>query len=98
MKASSSNVRNSSFVSIWKAPARKYATDASKDEKVQQPILNIEALRTIGRIVRAIQERIEDGQRSEIGSDPARAGDNSGSGAASQDRSQDYGRGEEQNK
>lgn len=97
MKEVSNHGENLSSVSIRKAPARKYVTDTNQDEKVQQPILDIDALRAIGRIVRAIKERIEASQRSETGSDPEAhgAGDNSGSGAASQDRSQAHGRGDE---
>ena len=51
--------RNSSFVSIRKAPAQKHVTDANKSEKLQTPILNIQTLRTIGRVVRAIKDRIQ---------------------------------------
>src|SRR5262249_21746085 len=59
MKKSRGGCRNSFFVSIRKAPPQKYATDTNKDEKVQTPILDIEALRTIGRIVRAVKVRID---------------------------------------
>jgi hypothetical protein len=38
---------------------QKYATDTNRDEKVQTPVLDIEALRTISRIVRAIKIRID---------------------------------------
>jgi len=97
MKIDHESCRNLPFISIRKEPAQKYATDAHQDEKLQQPILDIDGLRTIGRIVMAIKRRIEAGQRSETGSDPETrdAGDNSGSVAASEDRSQDHGRGEE---
>ena len=45
----------------------------------------------------AIKRRIEAGQRSQTGSDPETrdAGDNNGSVAVSQDRSQDHGPGED---
>ena len=59
MKKSRGRCRNSSFVSIRKAPVQKYATDTNKDEKLQTPILGIEVLRTIGRIVRAVKVRID---------------------------------------
>jgi hypothetical protein len=97
MKSPEQNVENFAFVSVWKGHSRRCATDSNQDEEVQQHILDIEALRTIGRIVRAINERIEASQISETGNDPKahRAGDNGGSGAASQDRSQDHGRREE---
>ena len=90
--------RNSVFISIRKAAAQKCDTDTSKDEKVQQPILDIEALRTIGRIVRAIKERIEAGQRSETGSDPEAGRDSRSSAPASPDRSENNDREEDQNK
>jgi hypothetical protein len=59
MKKSRGRCRNSAFVSIRKAPVQKYVTDTNKDEKLQTPILDIEALRTIGRIVWAIKELLE---------------------------------------
>jgi len=59
MKNSRGHCRNSSFVSIRKVPGQKYATDTNRDEKVQKPVLDIEALRTIGRIVRGIKTRID---------------------------------------
>ena len=65
MKKSRGRCRNSSFVSIRKAPVRKYGTNANEDEKTQTPILNVEALRTIGRIVRAIKSRIVPGTEAE---------------------------------
>src|SRR5262249_42619322 len=59
MKKSRGGCRNSFFVSIRKAPLQKYATDTNRHEKVQTPILGIEALRTIGRIVRPVKVRID---------------------------------------
>ena len=58
MKATNQSCRNSSSTSIWEVPARKYATDTNQNEKLQNPILGFDALRTIGRIVRAILRRI----------------------------------------
>jgi hypothetical protein len=58
MKKQASAVRNSSSVSIRKAAIQKYVTDANQREKAQQPILSFETLRSIGRIVRAIRNRI----------------------------------------
>ena len=59
VKKSRESCENLSSVSIRKATAQKYATDANQDEKPQQPVLSFEALRTIGRLVRGIKERIE---------------------------------------
>jgi len=97
MKIDHESCRNLSSISISKAPAQKCGTDTNQDEKPQEPILDIEGLRTIGRIVMAIKERIEAGQRSQTGSDPETrdAGDNNGSVAVSQDRSQDHCPGED---
>ena len=95
MRNDNENCRNLSFVGIRKAPAPTCATDTNQDEKVQQPVLDIEALRSIGRIVRAIKERIEAGQRSATGSDPEASRDSGSSTPASSDRGEDHGRGEE---
>src|SRR5262245_61238350 len=59
MKKSRGRCRNSSFVSIRKAPVQNMLSNTNRDEKVQTTVLNIEALRTIGRIVRAIKTQID---------------------------------------
>ena len=59
MKQSRDHCKNSSSVSIRKGHPQSCATDTNRDEKVQLPILDNQALRTIGRIVRAIKERID---------------------------------------
>jgi len=59
MKNSRGRCRNSSFVSIRKAHGQNMLSNTNKHEKVQTPVLNIEALRTISRIVRAIKRRLE---------------------------------------
>jgi hypothetical protein len=77
MKMSRNNSRNSSLVSIRKAPLQNVLSDANRDEKAQTPGLDIEALRTIGRIVRAIRTRIveaEGGHRSDIRGDGGKEG------------------------
>ena len=51
--------RNSSSVSIRKAHLQRCATDTNEHEKSHTPTLSIEALQTIGRIVRAIKARID---------------------------------------
>ena len=55
--------RNSSSVSIRKAPAQKYDTDTNKDENAQTPILNLDTLKVIGRLVQAFKARIESESR-----------------------------------
>jgi hypothetical protein len=58
MKIGEKNCENLSSVSIRKAPAQNILSDTYEDEKEQVPVLNIEALRIIGRIVRGIKLRI----------------------------------------
>jgi hypothetical protein len=65
MKNTDKTWRNSSAVSIRKAPAQSVLSDTYEDEKPQVPILDIEALRTIGRIIQAIKGRIDDDRASE---------------------------------
>jgi hypothetical protein len=55
--------RSSSSGSIRKAPAQKYATDTNRYEKEQTPIIDIEALKTIARLVRSIKAKIESESR-----------------------------------
>jgi len=58
MNVTTISCRNSSFVSIRKAPAQNVLSDTNEHEKEQRPIVSFEALQAIGRIVRAIKERI----------------------------------------
>ena len=51
--------RNSFFVSIREGHPQSCDTDTNEDENIYSPILNIEALRTIGHIVRAVKDRIQ---------------------------------------
>jgi hypothetical protein len=70
--------RNSSFVSIWKAPAGKELPDANEHKKAPTPVIGIEALRTINRIVLAIEEKIaaaSERTKSDNGDQPCSAGD-----------------------
>ena len=73
--------RNSSFVSIWKAPAGKVLPDANEHKKAPTPVIGIEALRTIHRIVLAIREKIAASERTkpENGDLPCSAADPGGS-------------------
>ena len=48
-----------SFVSIRKVPAQNVLSITDEYEKADSPVIAIEALRTINRIVRAIKVRIE---------------------------------------
>jgi hypothetical protein len=58
MSTPAKSCTNLSSVSIRKAHLQRCATDTNEHEKAQTPTLNIEALRNIGRIVRAIKARI----------------------------------------
>ena len=51
--------RNSSSVSIRKAPLQNVLSDTYEDEKEQVPVLDGEALRAISRIVREIKRRLD---------------------------------------
>jgi hypothetical protein len=55
--------RNSSSVSIREAHLKRCKPDMSKDENAQTPILNLDALKVIGRLVRDFKARIESESR-----------------------------------
>jgi hypothetical protein len=56
--------RSSSFVSIPSAPSTQERRDANNHEESHLPVIDVEALRTIRRIVLTIKERIAAGQES----------------------------------
>ena len=58
MKRGAKNCEDLLSVSIRKGPAQTVLSDTDEDEKEQVPVLDIEALRAIGRIVRNIKTRI----------------------------------------
>jgi hypothetical protein len=59
MSRSRNTGRNSASVSIRKAHPQKCDTDANKHENASTPILNLDALKVIGRLVRAFKARTE---------------------------------------
>lgn len=59
----SPNRRNLTFVSIREGHSKRCKPDMRKDEKAQTPILNLGALKVIGRLVRAFKPRIESESR-----------------------------------
>ena len=59
MKMSRNIGRNSLSVSIRKAPAQNVLSDTNEDEKAPIQTLSLDALRALGRIVRAINDRLE---------------------------------------
>jgi hypothetical protein len=63
MEQSRNTGGNSSSISIRKARSQKCATDTNEHEKLPIPILEIEALRTIGRLVQTIRAKIESESR-----------------------------------
>ena len=81
MSKAPNNGRTLSFVSIWEAPARKVLSDTHEYKKAPTSVIGIEALRTINRIVLAIQDRIDAAERIKPGNDaePCSAGDPRGS-------------------
>jgi hypothetical protein len=72
---------NSSFVGIPSAPSWQVSRDAYETEKLGTQVINIEALRAIGRIVQAIKQRTEAGEGTGAGHDTENpsAGDPHGS-------------------
>jgi hypothetical protein len=58
---------NLSFVSIRSAASTQNEQDANNHEENQIPVIDIEALRSIRRIVLTIKERIAAGQASKPG-------------------------------
>ncbi len=64
--------RKPSSVSIWDASAGKVSSDADETKKTPIPIIGIEALRNINRIVVAIQERLGTRQETRPGNDDGR--------------------------
>jgi hypothetical protein len=73
--------RNSSFVSIPSALSTQKRRDANNHEEIHLPVIDIEALRSIRRIVLTIKERIAASQASNPGDGHQRlsAGDPSSS-------------------
>jgi hypothetical protein len=84
--------RNSSFVSIQSAPSTQKRRDANDHEESHLPVIDVEALRSIRRIVLTIKERIAAGQASNPGDGHQRlsAGDPSSSEAACSNRGEDH--------
>lgn len=65
---------NTSFVSIRYASSSKVLPNANEHEKSQTPVIDIEALRNISRIVRCIQARIDAAERTSPGCNPQKCG------------------------
>ena len=63
MKMSRNTNRNSSLVSIREPHLKRCKPDMRKDEKGQTAILNLEALKVIGRLVRGFKARNESESR-----------------------------------
>ena len=59
----SPNGQNLTSVSIREAHPKRCKPDMSKDEKIKNPILNIDTLKVIGRLVRGFKARIESESR-----------------------------------
>ena len=79
MKKSHNIGRNVSSVSIRYARSCNVVSDANENGKVRKQVINIDALRTISRIVLAIQQRIEAGSDEQTNAESASAGNVSSS-------------------
>jgi hypothetical protein len=68
---------NTALTSITYAPSGGITRDASESEKVEKPVIDIEGLRGISRIVQTIRARIGSSERCDSGAEPQqyRAGD-----------------------
>jgi len=67
MKKSRNISSNSSFVSIRKAPRANVLSDTNEQEKANKTsALDVESLRAMGRIVRAIKNRIAEAARGKL--------------------------------
>jgi hypothetical protein len=71
--------RNSSFGSIREAGSCNVSPATNEDGKVRKEVISIDALRTISRIVLAIQQRIAAGNDTGTGTEPCSAGTPGGS-------------------
>jgi hypothetical protein len=60
---------NSSFVSIRYASSSKELPDANKNERGKVPVIDVETLRSIRRIVESIKRRIDQDERDRTGND-----------------------------
>jgi hypothetical protein len=58
MKKSHNIGRNSASVSVRNAPAQIVLSDTDEDEKTQPPIVDIDALKRLAAIARAIKARV----------------------------------------
>ena len=64
--------RNSSSVSIRYAPSNKELPDANKYEPSEIPVIDVEGLRSIRRIVLTIKQRIAEAEQTKTGHDHQR--------------------------
>jgi hypothetical protein len=83
---------NLSFVSIRSAPSTQKERDDTKHEDHHVPVIDVEALQSIRRIVLTVKERIAAGQASNPGDGHQRlsAGDPNGSEAVRSNRGEDH--------
>ena len=91
MSKSQNSASNSSFVSIWKPRSGGITADASKREKLEALLLDIEGLRGVSRIADGIRARIGSSEQceSEAQLQQSGAGDPSSPTAVSSNRSTD---------
>jgi hypothetical protein len=65
---------NTALTSITYAPSGGITRDASESEKVEGPVIDIEGLRGISRIVQTIRARIGSSERCNSGAEPQQYG------------------------
>ena len=86
--------RSSPFDSIREAGSCNVLPDANENEKFRKEVINIDALRTLSRIVLAIQPRIDAGNNQRAGAEPCDAGTSGGPKITGANSGQDTNRGE----
>ena len=65
---------NTALTSITYVPSGGITRDASESEKVEGPVIDIEGLRGISRIVQTIRARIGSSERCDSGAEPQQYG------------------------
>ena len=90
MSNSSKPGKNLSIVSIRCASSSKELSDANKLQETSRIPINIEALRSISRIVGTIRKRIDEAERRANDSERCGAGDSSSPKDVSSDSSKDH--------
>jgi hypothetical protein len=94
MAKSHSIRKNLSFDSIREAGSCNVQPDANKNEEIRKQVIDIDALRTISRIVLAIQQRIDAGNDTGTSAEPGSPRNSGGSKTTGPHSGKNHSRGE----